>query len=283
VDGEEQELIQGALDLALIFKEDTGDNCFVDIKSAKDSWSAFYKSRWDENLIKYDDLESFQTFGKETIYKNNKTEQGHPNAFYIEDLEAAIEELGDDYLIDNLVQLNAYCCSSFAKERKITHGVIFKYGKNDSRIFEIRFKPSEKVNTKIEKKMNDVNKAITKYKDPQRVEKDFNLGSMRCAFCEYRGICWDSDDALKEWFYTFPPRRWSTRISNVDSDTQKQLKEAFKRYDKADKEVKTKEKAEQDIIKILKELKLTKIKLDDNRVYMVKRLKDSVVLRRSKD
>lgn len=262
---EQAPLIEGSMDVILWSDK---FKCVLDVKSQKDGWSVAYKTRWSETLDKYAQMRTLERIGE--------------SAFYADDLPAFLEELGDDFLSDNLLQLNLYATSDFAKERGIDHGVIYKYNKNTSQHYELRFRPSEKLKAATLAKFQTVYNAVMQRK-PELAPKDCQLGSMRCAFCPYKDKCWN-EDALKAWFKTFPRKKWATKITEVEEADK--VAELFAKYEEAEKEVDKHEALSTSILAILTKQEITKIKLDNGNVYDVKYLKspkEHFELRRGKE
>lgn len=241
-----------------------------DVKSKKDKFSAAYKTNWDEELARF--------AGFQSLVQLSET------AFYADDLVALINELGpDDFLCDNLFQLNLYALSDFIVSRGIDHCFLYRYNKNDSRHMEIRFRPSKAVYEYVKKKFNSVAVAIDK-QEPTAVEKEFWLGSAHCAFCDYRDKCWD-ENACKEYFRQSSPKKWPTDIGRIpDNET---LKQEFEKFEAASAQADKTEIHEGNILSVLTSdaVKCQKIKLENGHVYEVKFLKTPrkrFVLRRSK-
>lgn len=245
---EDGTLIEGSCDSCFINDE---WKAIMDVKSTKDSFSRMFKTKWDEILAKFDSMKSLSKLSE--------------TAYYAESLEDFIEEYGDDFLLDNLYQLNLYACSVFMKKQKIDHCVIYKYNKNDSRHYELRFKPSQAMANKIRAKFNLVNEAV-KNKDISNVPQDCKLGSMRAAFCPCRA----NEDALQAWFKTFPPKKWPTDQYRINSE---KLNLALQRYEELIECKEEQKKVEQQIVDILAENEVQKIKLDNGNIYEVKLLK----------
>lgn len=255
------QLIEGSVDVVLWSDK---FKCVLDVKSAGDGWSVAYKSRWEETLSKFD--------GMKTLTKLSE------NGWYADDLEALIEELNGDYLVDNLVQLNLYACTDFLRERGIDHGVIYKYNKNSSKHYEIRFRPSMALFEKIKDKFNKINKAVNE-KKPESIKCESFLGSMRCAFCPYKGKCWNTD-AKTAWFKTFPKKEWPKDLRD-----HPKLSDLMELYEDGVLASKSQEKLESDILKYMVDNQLRKIKLGNGHVYELKYLKsptEHFELRRSK-
>jgi hypothetical protein len=117
--------------------------------------------------------------------------------FWVEDLEAFIKDLSDPeglndpWLAANFQQLNIYCMSEFLQERGIDFGFILQFNKNDSRIREIRFKPSAKVLELTKLKFQTVVDAVDKHSDPTHAPRDYTKDSATCRYCPFRRMCWD--------------------------------------------------------------------------------------------
>lgn len=251
--GQEAKIIEGQVDLVLWSDE---WKCVADVKSAKDSFSKAYPTRWQETLDKFDNLKTTQKISD--------------TAWYIEDLPAFLDENNDAFLANNLYQLNLYCMSPFFQERGISHGSILKYNKNDSRLYELRFKPSVELFEKVKDKFNKVNKAVAK-KKPHLVEKDFVIGSSSCSFCPYKTQCWPEQDAKKAYFKTLPQKRWPKDTHKIARGNE--LEELFEEFQDKDKAIKDRDALEEKIIKMMLEEKVNKIRLANNKIYELKHLK----------
>lgn len=245
---EDGTIIEGSCDDCLINDE---WKSIMDVKSTKDGFHQSFKTKWDGILAKFDGMKSIQKLSD--------------TAYYAENIEAFMEEYGDDFLLDNLYQLNLYALSPFMKEMGIDHAVIYKYNKNDSRHYELRFKPSQKLADKIKAKFDVINEAVKK-KRPQDVPQDCKLGTMRAAFCPCRA----GEDSKAAWFKTFPPKKWpkdQNRINDLG------LNLALAQYEELVEAVADQKKYEQKVIDILAEKKIQKIRLDNGNIYEVKLLK----------
>lgn len=255
-------IIQGSTDLCL---ENDAFKAVCDVKSKKDAFNIAFKTRFDEELNKYSNFKSFKKLSN--------------NCFYAEDVKALVEELGDDFKVNNILQLNAYTCSDFYQERGYDHACLFYYNKNDSRLMEIRFKPDKDLVKLVKDKFQKVYNA-NKVED---TEKTFRLGSIRCAFCDYKEVCWSNDDPLKAWFRTLPKKTFPTDIGRVKGKTK--LKKLFKDYESFKSEENINKAIENEICDLLSEQRINKIRLDNGNIYEVKLLKsprEHLELRRSK-
>lgn len=184
-------LIEGSTDVAFT---DTG--ALVDVKSVGPRWSKGYKSSWDEMLAKYESMATVIKFDD--------------NAFYVHDVQAFFEEVGEDALVANITQLNLYLCTEFMRSRNMTHGVIYRYNKADSRHMEIRFAPSAQLFEAIKSKFNTIDKACSPGGGgPEAVPRGAMLGSQACGFCPYAEHCWPEISTKKEYFKTLPKKKWA--------------------------------------------------------------------------
>lgn len=257
-----KELLEGSCDFVMWSEK---HKAIGDVKSKKDAFSAAYKTRWDEDIAQFAAMASL--------------EQLSETAFWADDLEAFIEELGDDFLVDNLYQLNLYANSQFMKQRGVDHAFIYRYNKNDSRHLEIRFRPSEKVAKQIEDKFNAISKAVDN-QDLDSIDRDFVFGSIRCAFCPYSKTCWGDEDALRAFFNSLPKKSWPTNITPEDP-----LDDMFKQLEGYIVVEKRAEELRMLILKEIADRKLKKVRLANGNVYETKFLKSPqphVELRRSK-
>lgn len=255
--------LEGSLDLVFW---STHHKCVADVKSKKDKFSAFYKTNWDETSEK---LRRMRTVSVIT-----------DKAFWVEDLEAFLNELNDPFFAANFLQLNLYANSDFLVERGVDHGFIVQYNKNDSRLREIRFKPSRALYEKTKARLQNVVKAVDT-KNPDLAPREFALGSFKCGFCKYKNECWDGADAKKEFFNTLPKKSWpkdTDRLGEVGTGLEK-LFVMFNAQSQAEKE---REVTEAAIAKVMLEKNIHKLRLANGEIYELKRLKEGVVIRRGK-
>ncbi|NIO44442.1 MAG: hypothetical protein GTN36_02710 [Candidatus Aenigmarchaeota archaeon] len=259
-------IIEGSLDLCLVSDK---YKCIADIKSTKDAFSRFHSTRIDEQMAKYKEMDSIKALSDK--------------CFYAEDTKAFVAELKDDFKINNILQLNSYANSPFIKERGFDHCSLFYYVKNDSKMFEIRFNPCEDLAEEVKQKYNDVYKTVEVNKEsPDTLKKDFKLGSIRCAFCNYKDKCWN-EDALKEYFKKFPDKDWPTKWDKVKN--KRELDKMFKEYEANLDSIDNNKEIEALICEELNKQKIRKIKLKNDKIYEVRYLKTPrphFALRRSK-
>ncbi len=247
----------------------------IDVKSKGDKYSQFYKSSWDEFIEKLVSTGFAEKFGDDAVY--------------ITDLEAFIKTEKDVFFNNNLYQLNFYACNEFMKERGINLCAIVQYNKNDSRIREIRFSPSESLFEKTKAKFMSVQETVDADKSPENLPKDYVLGSQKCGFCSFRKECWPENDAMKAYFKELPPKQWPRDMNRLPQATQDELNPLFQQYEETNGTAGQLDKIEQDIVKVLDKAKVYKIRLDNGLIYRTKRLKSGgpgdgprIVLRRDK-
>jgi hypothetical protein len=258
-----QQRLEGSLDL--VFWSDKY-KCVADVKSKKDKFSAFYKTNWDETTEK---LKAMKTVG--TISNT---------AFWVEDLDAFLLELNDAFFEANFRQLNLYANSDFLVQRGINHGAIIQYNKNDSRMREVRFKPSRTLYEKTVQRFQNVVTAV----DTGNIElapREYQLGSVKCAFCKFKNECWEGADAQKEFFNTLPKKSWPKDTSHLGKDGQA-LEQLFEMFGEQSQAELDKDVTEGAIVKVLLERQIHKVRLANGSIYELKRLKDGVKVRRGK-
>ncbi len=268
--------IEGQIDLALIPKSKKFGGCVADVKSKKDKFSAFYKTGWDELSAKLTAMKTVDAFGEE--------------CFWVEDLDAFLLELDDYFFAQNFYQLNMYFFDehSFLRSRGVDHAAIFQYCKNDSRVREIRFKPSQALFDKVKAKFLLIQTQVDLTKDPTSVPRENVLGSIACAFSKYRKIDWPEDDALKAFFNELPSKQWPKDLDRLGAEGQ-ELADLFDKYLELSEVPDVLEKVEQKIVSTLDKIKVFKVRLSNGFIYQMKRLKsggpgsgERLVLRRSK-
>ncbi len=267
-------LIEGSIDLWI---ETENWRCMADWKSKSDKYSQFYKSSWDEFVSKQVATGFAVKIGEDAVH--------------ITDLEQYLKTSSDPFFNNNLYQLNMYASTEFAKERNITFCSIMQYNKNDSRIREIRFVPTESVAAKSREKFQKVALTIDTEKSVESLTKEYTLGSMKCGFCSFRKECWPEDDALKTYFKEgLPPKQWAKDLDRLPGADQTSLRELFTEFQRLNNEYANVDKVELEIIKILDKNKVYKVRLLKDQVYRIKRLKSGgpgggarMVLRRDKE
>lgn len=237
-EGEDERWIEGACDYVLWHEK---YRSIGDVKSVGDKFDRVFPTKWDAELERYAEMQTCQRV-TDTM-------------FYVDDLDAFIEELSDDFLVNNLYQLNMYASSDFMKRRKVDHAWLYRYNKNDSRHMEIRFRPSPRAFEYVRNKFVE----IASGKQPER---EWWLGSKFCAFCDYREACWGDTDAKKA-YWNATPKSWPKKISDPDIVAKLEKLDAMKSDTTA-------LRIEREIIKWLEEQKLRKVELPNGKVFEVK-------------
>lgn len=232
--------------------------CIVDYKSKGDKWSSHYKTDWDETDAK---LAKHAT-------------QFSSTGFWIDDLEKFVNEYPDPskYFISNFLQLNGYANTEFIKSKGIDHAAIIQYNKNDSRVREIRFRPSEKLYWQVRDKFQTALDAAAKG-DPTLAPQDFSLGTSKCGFCPFRTECYpdlSDKEVMKEYFKTLK-KKWPTDTKRLSAYTE--LEELFKEREANEEACKKNEQIDEKILTILQSTGDKKIRLDNGHIYVVKYLK----------
>lgn len=249
VDPSLNHMVEGSLDLVLWSDE---YKCVVDVKSKKSKFHQAFKDDWEATSDKLAGMKTVSTIS--------------PDAYYVDDLPAFLEELNDPYFAANFLQLNGYACTDFLRKRGIDHGAIVQYAKNDSRIREIRFRPSQKLFDDVRAKFQIAIDSVATGK-PETAPRDFVLGSVKCAFCPYKEQCRPGVNTLKEYFKTWPKKKWPTDV--VDDE----LSMMFSAYELHQANSAQVEKIEQEILLIMEREQLEKVRLPNGHIYEIKALK----------
>lgn len=261
----ERQLIEGQCDFVLY---SDSYKCIGDVKSKGDRFSYSHKSKWDEDLERYSKMKTATVLSEQ--------------AFWVEDLPAFLDELGEDFMVDNFLQLNLYANADFIKDRGINHCFLYYYSKVDSRHFEMRFNPSVKLFEKVREKFNRVSIAVDNKEIPTGC--DFTPGSIRYAFCDcHTMLPYAANDPVKQWFKSLPPKSWPKDLNKLPNSPD--LTKLFEEFEGALEASKVKDKIELKIVKELLEQKVNKVKLDNGNVYQLKFLKtpkEHYELRRTK-
>lgn len=252
-----EEFIEGSLDAVFVSPK---WKALIDVKSTKDSWSSYFKSKWSEKIAAFK--------------KDQLVTEIDESSFYIDDIEAYRQSCKDASFLSNMLQLNFYFHSTckFLPLRGITFCSLLYYNKNTSEVREVRFKPNKESYEYVKEKFLRVSEAVDLHKDPERTEKEFALGSFSCAFCPFANECWgDKIDSKKEYFKTWPKKRWPKDVDRLAEETE--LRELLATIQKADAALEEKQVAEEEMVKLLDKRGVSKIRFDENNVYEVKQLK----------
>lgn len=258
--------LEGSTDLVLWSEK---HKCILDVKSKKVKYSSYRNDNWEEFSDKLARLPSVKKLSD--------------SAFWTDDLPAFLREVNDPFLAANFLQLNLYAMNPFIVERGIDHAAILQYDKNSSRLREIRFKPSQDLYDYVIQKMQGVLEAVDQGQ-PELAPKEFQLGSIKCAFCDYAKECWKDVDTTREFFKSLPPKRWPKDTSRL-GEVGEALDSIYEEYATIVNSQEAKERLEQELIGLMNENQIDKVKFFDGNVYEVKLLKsprEHFELRRSK-
>lgn len=259
-------LVEGSIDAVFVLPK---WKCVIDCKSKKDKFSSYQITSWDETAEKLSKMKSVQIISDGTAY-------------WVEDLSEFLKELRDPFFAANFLQLNLYACHEFMRERGIDHAAIIQYNKNDSRLREIRFKPSQALVDQVRLSDQGVAEVIERTKDPEQVDRSFMLGSIKCAFCSFNKHCWPSTNPTKEFFKSLPEKRDWPKDTDRLGALGKQLEELFSRYIPLKQAEKNIEVVEEEIAQILEKNSLYKIRLANKEIFEYRRLKNGFSIRRGR-
>lgn len=228
--------------------------CIGDVKSKKAKYSSYLSSSWEEDFAKFAALPSVDIITE--------------SALWIEDLDAFLKDIGDDFIADNFAQLNAYAHSEFITKRAINFATLLYYNKNTSQLKEIRFKPSLTQYEKLKEKFNRVSLLVDDGKIPEQC--DFTPGNIRYAFCNcHQMLDPGTAEPRKLWFQTFPKKSWPTDLAKMPIELQKDLKI----WSTKQKTLETQKALEERIIAGMLEKKIKKVKVSPEEIYELKFLK----------
>lgn len=262
-DGTLNQWLEGSIDLCFWSEK---WKCVADIKSKKDKFSASYASQWDELSNK---LSTMQTVSKIS-----------DSAFWVEDLEPFLSELNDPFFESNFLQVNLYLHSKFLQERGADHGAIIQYNKNDSRLREIRFNPSlatyDRTLRKFETALDAANES-----NPDMAPRDYSLGAVKCAFCKFKGECWEQDDAMKSFFRTLK-KFWAKDVENL-GELGSALESKFSDYSEYLTAANRAKTMESEILKLMLDGNVRKIRLTNKEIWEAKKFKHTIALKRGKN
>lgn len=251
-------LLTGSIDGVMV-ATDGSWSTLVDFKSKKDKFSSFAKSNWDETADKFRKDPNIVEFGTDS--------------FYIEDLYAFWEKNreSDYYTMMNFLQLNFYYYSEdrFCEMHGIETCSLLYYNKNDSRVREVRFKPSPDLYDYVKEKFL----AVDASEKPEDVPQEFGLGSVACAFCPYNKACWgDTAKPDKEYFSTLGFKLWPKDTNRLGSLGEK-LESRFAAMLAANEVASEAATYEAEIVTLMRENKLKKLRLANGEIYDLRHLK----------
>lgn len=262
--------------------------CVADVKTKKDKFSSWSASSWNETSHKLMRMKSVKPIG------DILDKEGATTGFWVQDIRAFLNELDDPFFESNFLQLNLYACHQFMTDRKIDHACIIQYNKNDQRLREIRFKPDPTLAVEIMDKFKQAILAADEG-NPLLARRTYTLGSIKCAFCDYKKHCWPEptgpeDDPLKLYFAGLPKKYWATKISTIRQRSpeiadeletlRSQLEDAEQASEKLDKI------SERMATLLLQDAKAFKVKFEDGQVFAAREFKSPkphLAMRRAKE
>lgn len=257
-------IIEGNLDLCLVGPDSKG---IVDVKSSKERFSKAYGSSVDDLVEKFDNFSSLVKIDK--------------YGWYAENAVALVDELGDDFKVANILQLNLYALSDFIKERNFDHCSLLYYFKNSSRMLELRFKPSEELKERVRQKFNRVHNSLGKL---ETIEPGCFIGSFQYMFCPYCPRRYGDDNPKKAFYKNQPKKTWPVD-SYAIPESREIIESKFEEFIKLQKAGEKKEELERSIARLLYDQQIQKIRLPTGEIYEMKLLKspkEHFELRRSK-
>lgn len=256
-------LVEGSNDGCFIGKR--GEfKCVFDVKSKATGIGKFKKTKWEEQDAIFDDMKSVQRFSDTGVW--------------VEDLSTFLRELDDDMFAMNFWQLNLYLNSQFMKERGFDHGSIIQFSKDDSKMREIRFKPSAELAKQVGTRFQNVINAVAD-RNVNASRREFNLGSSKCAFCTYNKQCWGEDsDALKSYFKAaFPNKKQLPAKLDLSDSLSKMIVEFALLEAKGKEQTRLKKEIIQECMK----RGLDKVQVG-GLIYELKQLKTTIEFKRGK-
>lgn len=248
-------IIEGSTDVVL-WSDD--HKCLADAKSVGDRFHSSFETKWKAMKNRYDQLE-----------QRGLCERIDEHGWWVEDAAAFVDALGDDSLTDNIPQINLYLMSPFMRDRGVDHGSVLRYLKNNSECMEIRFAPSQKLLDRTMEKFNVAYEAA-KQSQPELAPKSFVLGSQACGFCPYKATCWPEQDALKEYFKTWPTKTWPVDMWKLNNP---ELDSLFSSLVVLEGTKDDKDRLEREILKVMGQAGVGKVRLADGSLFEVKSLK----------
>jgi hypothetical protein len=182
-DGLPPERLEGSLDWVMWSDE---HKAVADAKSRREKFFSKWASDWKGEISRLNSLDSVTKIS--------------PTAVWVDNLADFVAEVGlGETIVDNVVQLNIYACSSFCTSRGIDHAFIYRYNKNTSDHFEVRFRPSPDVLEMTRQKYNLISRAVD-LEQPEAVPQEHELGSFACAFCDFAKFCRPGVDTKQAFF-----------------------------------------------------------------------------------
>lgn len=174
--------IEGNID-GMVTDPSTGLRILLDFKSK----GAYYSAGFGDSI-----LEFFMG-----LVQTGLVEDKGNNCFFITDVVALNKLLPqDDFVIDYLLQLNAYAFSDWFQKHPVDACSLYYENKNTCENYELRWVPDVKLFQYATEKFQHIFETVMQ-DGPEAVEKEFDFGSARCRLCEYNENCWGKNPGPK--------------------------------------------------------------------------------------
>lgn len=230
--------IEGAIDGIAVHEQD-GTRILVDFKSK----GAFYSAGFTDSISEF-------FIG---LRSTGLVEEIAPNSFLITDAKALFDVLSlDDFFVDYLLQLNSY---AFAEGVNVDFVALYYENKNTCANYEVRWTPNKELFEYVRSKFQYVYETV-RTAGPERVPKEFALGSTRCRLCEHNERCWGK----------YNPQPSSRVVGKLDEG----LDRAFRA---AERENHVVDKVKEAVLTFMMKNDLTHIQTSDGLIYERKFLK----------
>jgi hypothetical protein len=235
--------IEGNID-GMVLDESTGSRILIDFKSK----GAYYSAGFGDSISEF-----FQGLVQTGLVENMGND-----CYFITDVVALYKLLPqDDFVVDYLLQLNAYAFSDWFKRTPVDGVSLYYENKNTCANYELRWVPDKKLFDYAKEKFQWIFET-TMQEGPEAVPKDYNFGSARCRLCEYNQNCWGDDPGYGQ--------KKVDRVTGMGSEHDQAL-EAYTKFKNGISQEKIKDKAENEILLVMEQKGLTHITMPDGLTY----------------
>lgn len=247
-------VIGGSIDKVFV----TDESMIVDIKSKATYYSSTSSDAFQEEFDSLAETPGVEVFGD--------------NAIFIKDIWEFYKSYPTDNFISRyFVQLNAYGCSpwavnfmsnTFPGQKGIKAVALLFENKNNHQMGEIRWVPDKRLYDMAIDKIQDIYKhVVMEKKPPEQYPADFTLGSLMCRFCSRKTVCY-ADARMP---YNGPKKEWPKDVAKLEQADK--LLELYEKYKKALTEGAVADILEKDILTILNNQKVNRVRFLDDKVY----------------
>ncbi|UOF79060.1 hypothetical protein [Caudoviricetes sp.] len=231
--------IEGNID-ALITDTD-GTKILVDFKSK----GAYYSAGFGDSIMEF-------FMG---LVQTGLVEERDNKCFFITDVVALNKLLPqDDFVVDYLLQLNAYAFSDWFTAHPVDYVALYYENKNTCENYELRWVPDKLLFKYAKEKLQYIFET-TMAEGPEAVKREFDFGSARCRLCEYNELCWGKN-----------PGKTSDKVMASASEFEN-VTEAYNTYKEGLNQEAVKNKAEQEILLLMGEKGITHMQMPDGLNY----------------